>query len=197
MFPFKIHLCIAVAGYASDITCSFPANGKFLPRQKEIYLGVLQAQLDVYTMLKPGVCYRDCHKVAEAALLRMLISVGIVKPGDKTIEELVEMRLCAVFFPCGLGHFIGCDYHDVGGYLPGHPDRSSLPGLKKLRTARILKEGMVLTVEPGCYFIDHLIDEALAEGSPLRPYLDEEIVNSYRGFGGVRLEDVLVGKNIL
>jgi Xaa-Pro dipeptidase len=122
----------------------------------------------------------------------MLTKTGIVKPGDKSYEELVEMRLGAVFMPCGLGHFIGNDFHDVGGYLPGHPERINLPGLRKLRTARILKEGMTLTVEPGCYFIDHLLDEALAEGSPLKPYIDKAVVNTYRGFGGVRLEDVLV-----
>lgn len=143
-------------------------------------------------MLKPGVSYRDCHKTAEAALLRMLTKVGVVKPGGKTINELVDMRLSAVFMPCGLGHFIGCDFHDVGGYLPGHPERINSPGLRKLRTARILKEGMCLTVEPGCYFIDHLLNEALSEASPLQPYIDEDVVKGYRAFGGIRLEDVVV-----
>jgi Xaa-Pro dipeptidase len=94
--------------------------------------------------------------------------------------------------PHGLGHFIGIDTHDVGGYLPGYQERIDLPGLRKLRTARIMEKDMTLTVEPGCYFIDWLIDAALAEGSPLKQYLNEERVNEYRGFGGVRLEDVVV-----
>jgi len=93
--------------YGSDITCSFPVSGKFSERQKLIYNGVLQAQVDVYNMLKPGVSWMDCHKAAEAAILRQLTKMGLVVPGDKTIEELVEMRLGAVFLPCGLGHFIG------------------------------------------------------------------------------------------
>lgn len=76
--------------------------------------------------------------------------------------------------------------------MEGRPARVPLPGLKSLRTARVLKQDMVLTVEPGCYFIDHLLDQALADGSPHRQYLNAEIVNSYRGFGGVRLEDVIV-----
>lgn len=93
--------------YGSDITCSFPASGTFSDRQRLIYQGVLNAQVDVYNMLKPGVSWMDCHKAAEAAILRQLTSMGLVQPGDTPIEELVEKRLGAVFLPCGLGHFIG------------------------------------------------------------------------------------------
>ena len=101
------------------------------------------------------------------------------------------MRLGAVFMPHGLGHFIGIDTHDVGGYLEGNPKRSTLPGLKSLRTSRVMQENMTVTVEPGCYFIDHLLDEALADDSPLKPFLNAKLLEEYRGFGGVRLEDVL------
>ena len=66
-----------------------------------------------------------------------------------------------VFQPCGLGHFIGCEVHDVGGYLPGHPERPKGSGLESLRTARVLKTNMVIAVEPGCYFHDHLLNAAL------------------------------------
>jgi Xaa-Pro dipeptidase len=155
----------------------------------------LNAQIVVYNMMQPGVSWADCHKAAEGELIKVLIEIGMVIPRDKSVEELVEARLGAVFLPCGLGHFIGIDTHDVGGYLEGNPERSPLPGLKKLRTARVLEENMVLTVEPGLYFIDHLLDEALAEGSPLCQHLNPEKVQEYRGFGGVRLEDVVLVTN--
>jgi len=60
----------------------------------------------------------------------------------------------AVFQPHGLGHLLGLDVHDVGGYLEGTPSRPAEPGLNRLRTARVLVKGMVLTIEPGCYFSD-------------------------------------------
>ena len=133
----------------SDVTCSFPIDGKFDDRQLPIYRAVLNAQVAVYEMLKPGVSWVACHEAAELEILRKLAEIGVVVPGAKTLEELVKLRLGAVFMPHGLGHFIGLDTHDVGGYLKGYPSRSSLAGLKSLRTARILHESMTLTVEPG------------------------------------------------
>eukprot|EP00591_Stephanopyxis_turris_P000185 CAMPEP_0195521084 /NCGR_PEP_ID=MMETSP0794_2-20130614/17906_1 /TAXON_ID=515487 /ORGANISM="Stephanopyxis turris, Strain CCMP 815" /LENGTH=525 /DNA_ID=CAMNT_0040650553 /DNA_START=26 /DNA_END=1603 /DNA_ORIENTATION=- len=178
--------------YGSDITCSFPANGTFTENQIGVYEGVLQAQKDVIEMLKPGVSWVDCHYAAECAILRALIALGVVVAHDKTVEELVvQMRLGAVFMPHGLGHFIGVDTHDVGGYLPNHPPRSPLPGLRSLRTSRIMKEGMVITVEPGCYFINALLDEALDVNSPLAKYLVTDRLDQFRNSGGVRLEDVV------
>ena len=177
--------------YGSDVTCSFPANGKFTDKQRKVYEGVLNAQIAVYNMLKPGVSYVDCHKAAEKEILKALVGLNIVLPGDKTLEELVEMRLGAVFMPHGLGHLIGIDTHDVGGYLPGCPERILQPGLKSLRMARTMIEGMTLTVEPGCYFIDHLLDGAIADGSDLKQYINVDVLREFRGFGGVRLEDVV------
>ena len=83
------------------------------------------------------------------------------------------------------------DVHDVGGYLEGHPERSSLPGLRSLRTARILRAGMVLTIEPGCYFIDFLIDRALTDPE-VSHFLVPERINEFRGTGGVRIEEDII-----
>lgn len=197
-------------GYGSDVTCSFPASGIFSPMQTVVYQAVYNAQVAVYQMMRPGVSWVDCHIMAEKTILTALINAGLVvlpprnlhddstdeinterSNVDTTVDDMVRLRLGAVFMPHGLGHLIGIDTHDVGGYLPGHPTRSNLPGLAKLRTARILQANMVLTVEPGCYFINHVLDAALAPDSPLRPYLNAAAIHAYRGFGGVRLEDVI------
>ena len=93
----------------------------------------------------------------------------------------------AVFMPHGLGHFLGIDTHDVGGYVGGAA-RPEKAGYARLRTTRVLAAGMYITVEPGCYFIDMLLDEALAD--PARaPYLCAPAIAPFRGTGGVRIED--------
>ena len=156
-----------------------------------MYTGVLNAQRAVFEILKPGTSWVDCHKAAEEAVLTAMVELKVVKMCDGfTLKDMVDIRLGSVFMPHGLGHFIGIDTHDVGGYLPSYPERQSGPGLKSLRTARILEEDMCLTVEPGCYFIDYSIDNALKDPNLSRFIIEEEI-NKHRGTGGVRLEDVL------
>lgn len=188
-------------GYVSDITCSFPVSGTFTPDQRAVYQGVLNAQRAVLAHMQPGAAWPDCHRLAEREIIAALVGMGLLKSptplpdlageNDAFIEELSKAGLGAVFFPHGLGHLIGCDTHDVGGYLDGTPTRLPGPGLSKLRTARLLEAGMVLTNEPGCYFIDALLDAALAD--PVQsPYIDPIVLARLRGFGGVRLEDVVV-----
>eukprot|EP00804_Cyclotella_cryptica_P013023 CCRYP_002350-RB/>CCRYP_002350-RB protein AED:0.23 eAED:0.23 QI:52/1/1/1/0.5/0.66/3/43/566 len=183
--------------YASDITCSFPVSGSFTTDQRSIYEAVLNAQIAVIQRLKPGVGWVDMHRVAEREILRGLLACGVLVTGgeeedvDKVIDTMLDVDLGAIFMPHGLGHFIGIDTHDVGGYLEGHPPRSSRPGLKKLRTARIMEEGMVITVEPGCYFINRLLDGAMQNEKQGR-FINVERLRDFRGFGGVRLEDNVV-----
>ena len=127
--------------YCSDITCSFPANGKFTDQQRDVYETCLEAVVAVESAMRPGVNWADMHRLANRTILAGLLKRGYLIGG--TVEEMDAVNLGAVFMPHGLGHFLGLDTHDVGGYLKGYPERSIIPGLKSLRTARDLEVGMV------------------------------------------------------
>jgi len=97
--------------------------------------------------------------------------------------------------PHGLGHFIGLDVHDVGGYLPNTPKRSAKPGLKNLRTSRIMEKDMCITIEPGCYFRTFLLNGEVSKDFYEfdLSYLCMDKIKEYMvEVGGVRIEDVVV-----
>ncbi|CAG9583285.1 unnamed protein product [Danaus chrysippus] len=179
------------AGYAADITCSFPANGKFTEDQKLIYEAVLAGRDAVIRQGKPGVKWTDMHLAANRAMLEHLKKGGLLK-GE--VEKMIAFGVNGILQPHGLGHLLGLDVHDVGGYLKHCPPRPSGP-LGRLRTARVLESGMVLTIEPGCYFIPKLL--AAAKRSPkVSQFFDWDVMERFRGFGGVRIEDdVLITDN--
>lgn len=170
-------------GYIADQSMTFPVSGKFDEKQKAIYTAVLEAQKAVKSQIKPGVKWDDMHLLAEKVILEHLIKIGIVN--EFPMEELQEKRVGAIFFPHGLGHFFGLKTHDVGGYIQG-PPRSDKEGLSKLRTRRVLEEGVCITVEPGCYFIDFKLEKSLND-PVLSKYLNRAKVEEYRMVGGVRL----------
>jgi len=171
--------------YTSDITCSFPANGKFTSKQRVIYEAVLASSRAVMKALKPGVSWTDMHLLSERVSLEALKAAGLLV-GD--VDEMMKVRLGAVFQPHGLGHFLGLDVHDVHGYPTTGPPRSDEPGLRSLRTARTMAPRMVLTIEPGIYFGEYNLDTALADPE-LSRFMVADVINQYRGFGGVRIED--------
>ncbi|MBN3290795.1 PEPD dipeptidase, partial [Polypterus senegalus] len=170
--------------YSSDITCTFPANGSFTTDQRAIYEAVLKSSRAVMAAIKPGVSWPDMHRLADRIHLEELTKIGILQGN---VDEMVKVHLGAIFMPHGLGHLLGIDVHDVGGYPEG-VERINLPGLKNLRTARLLQERMVLTIEPGIYFIDHVLDKALADPAQ-SCFIKNEVLQRFRGFGGVRIED--------
>lgn len=172
-------------GYCTDITRSYPVNGKFTEDQKAIFNAVREAQLAVIDSMKPGVPWPEMHKLAERVILQHLVKLGIVS-GE--IDELVKAHIGAVFMPHGLGHFVGLLVHDVGGYCSGHPEKPTEPGICYLRTARKLEAGMYITVEPGCYFNPPLIEKAL-KNPEQSGFLNEDVLRRFMKFGGVRLED--------
>ncbi|EFJ47271.1 hypothetical protein VOLCADRAFT_61655, partial [Volvox carteri f. nagariensis] len=175
--------------YGSDITTTWPVDGKFTPQQRHVYEAVLSAQRAVEAAMGPGVAWPDMHELAYRRILEGLMSCGVVTGGS--VEELLAADIGALFMPHGLGHFLGLNTHDVGGYPPGAPPRSSRPGFRSLRTARVLQPGMVITVEPGCYFNPSLLLPALEDPDKAK-YLVRDAVMSYMSVGGVRLEDNVV-----
>lgn len=176
-------------GYSTAIACSFPVNGKFTNEQRIIYESVLRVSHAVQNEARPGTSWSCMYILGNRILLSGLKDAGLLK-GD--ISVMVTAGLGAIFQPYGLGHLIGMDVHDVGGYLPESPPRLKHPkGMERLRTSRILKKGMVLTIEPGCYFIDYLLDCAINDPL-LQQFLVMDVINRFRTLGGVRIEDLFV-----
>lgn len=173
--------------YVSDITCSFPVNGKFTPKQRLVYNAVLNANRTVMKACKSGVKWADMHRLAERVILQDLKTGGLLQGN---VDEMVKAHLGSVFMPHGLGHLLGLDVHDVGGFPEGVV-RLSEPGVNCLRTTRTLEERMVITVEPGCYFINPVLDDALKKPEQAK-FLVKERIDEFRGFGGVRIEDNVV-----
>jgi Xaa-Pro dipeptidase len=178
---------IRFAGYSSDVTCTIPVSGKFTEDQANIYQIVLDANREVIKNLKPGVYWPDMQLLAEKVIIRGLIKMGLLNGSEEYVEQMLKDRVAYYFMPHGLGHFMGIDVHDVGGYLSFTPKRRQEPGLASLRTARYLAANNVITVEPGIYFIPVLLDKAFADDN-IKKYFNEKI-KSFYNFGGVRIED--------
>jgi Xaa-Pro aminopeptidase len=122
--------------YASDITRTFPVNGKFTPAQKRIYELVLKVQKDSIARVKPGVTMHELHLASAKDLSLGLIELGLLKG---SITDIMDKNLYKEFYPHGLGHWLGMDVHDTCPYYDDHRD-----DLK-------LAPGMVITIEPGLY----------------------------------------------
>ncbi|PLX14271.1 MAG: Xaa-Pro aminopeptidase [Marinilabiliales bacterium] len=177
--------------YASDITRTVPVGGKFNERQAEIYQIVLDANMAAIEAIKPGVKYRDIHFLAARVIIEGLKKAGIMK-GDT--DEALKAEAHTLFMPHGLGHQMGMDVHDMEGLgedYVGYDEntkRATTFGTAYLRLGKELKTGMVLTVEPGIYFIPDLIDQFKAEGK-FTDFVNYDKVETYKDFGGIRIED--------
>jgi len=174
--------------YTADVTCSYPASGTFTEPQRTVYEAVWEAALAVETTIKPGINYKDMHRLAQRVMLTEMCKAGLFL-GD--VEDMMKVNLMNTFMFHGLGHSLGLDVHDVGGYPVGvnRKDDSSIQ--ENLRLGRELVEGMVLTVEPGFYFADFSIDEALANPEKAR-FINRQRLEELRVVGGVRIEDDVV-----
>ena len=179
--------------YAGDLSSTFPVSKKFTPVQKEIYqltLDAHQASIDAAQLNKP---FKNAHIAAAATIFDGLKSMGLTKGN---VNDAVEAGAHALFFPCGTGHMMGLDVHDMEdlgevwvGY-EGKP-KSTQFGLKSLRLAKPLQPGYVYTIEPGIYLIPELIDLWRSQGK-FNEFINWDTVNKYRDFGGIRNEEDFV-----
>ena len=174
---------IRFCGYCSDISTTFPVNGKFTPEQAKIYNIVLEANRGVIAAMKPGITkVAELDTLSKKIILAGLQNIGIINQGYN-VDEMFNNGLARIFMPHSVGHLLGLDVHDVG-------NRSIT-----YKSNNILENGMFITVEPGIYFIDFLMDEA-ESSTVLQKYINVEELEKYRGFGGVRIEDdVMIGED--
>jgi Xaa-Pro aminopeptidase len=179
--------------YAGDLSSTIPVSKKFTPVQKDIYqltLDAHQAAIDAAQLNKP---FRNVHIAASKTIFEGLKAMGLTRGNS---DDAVEAGAHALFFPCGTGHMMGMDVHDMEdlgevwvGY-DGEP-KSTLFGLKSLRLAKPLKPGHVFTIEPGIYFIPELLD-LWRRQNRFSEFISWDEVYRYRDFGGIRNEEDFV-----
>ena len=181
---FLIDAGASAAGYASDITRTYAAADA---REFQALIdSVDRAQQGFVAMVRAGQSYPGLHLHAHHVLADVLREHGLLR---MSAESAVASGVSSVFFPHGLGHPLGLQVHDVAGFQQsedggtiGRPD-----GHPYLRMTRVLEPGMVVTIEPGLYFIDMLLDELRA--SPAAKDVDWARVDALRPYGGIRIED--------
>jgi len=176
--------------YAGDLSSSMPVGDRFTERQETIYNIHLESFQAAVDMLKPGVPFREAHIAAATKICEGMKGLGLMK-GDP--EEAARIGAYALFFPCGLGHMMGLDVHNMEnlgeeyvGYNEGEA-KSTQFGFKSLRLARPLEPGFVFTVEPGIYFIPELIDKWQAEHQ-FTDFICYDRLGPWRNFTGLRNE---------
>jgi Xaa-Pro aminopeptidase len=143
-------------GYASDITRTFPANGKFTPAQRTLYDIVLAAQDAAVKVTKPGKRFMDPHDAATRVLAQGMLDTGLLdKRKHGKVDNVLESGAYRQFYMHRTGHWMGMDVHDCGDYTePGSKPREEKDALGQTvmrKPSRILRPGMVTTIEPGIY----------------------------------------------
>ncbi|MDP1606671.1 MAG: aminopeptidase P N-terminal domain-containing protein [Rhodocyclaceae bacterium] len=127
-----------VDGYASDITRTFPVNGRFSGAQADVYALVLAAQTAAIAAIKPGATFHDPHDAAVRVLVQGMLDLKLL---EGSVAGVIESGAFKRFYMHRTGHWLGMDVHDAGEYKTGPGDHDW----------RSLAPGMTLTVEPGCY----------------------------------------------
>jgi Xaa-Pro dipeptidase len=184
---FLIDAGASIHGYASDVTRTYSSrNDEF----QELIDAMDEAQQSLIAAIKPNVSYPDIHLLAHRRVAELLLRFGLVR--DLDADAIVRKRISSTFLPHGVGHYLGLQVHDVGGFLadPTGNTIAKPEGHPYLRLTRKVEPRMVFTIEPGFYFIDTLLDDL--RKSDDAKYVNWEKIGAFRKFGGVRIEDNVV-----
>lgn len=174
-----------LGGYAADITRTYPINGRFTRRQRDVYSVVLEAQKACIAKARPGVNSADLHVFSMRVIAEGLKSLGLLKGST---DSLVESGAVRLFYPHGLTHMLGLDVHDVtGGRKRVLPNPTKVP----VRFVAKLEPGFVITMEPGVYFISALLKDPVLRAKH-KGSVDFAKADSFLDFGGIRIEDDIV-----
>ena len=176
--------------YAGDLSSTMPVGAHFTEQQRTVFDILYGAHQAAVSMLAPGVNFREVHLKAAETICEGLKGLGLVKGNAR---DAAESGAYAMFFPCGVGHMMGLDVHDMEnlgekyvGY--GGMEKSKQFGIKSLRLGRKLEPGFVLTIEPGIYFIPQLMDLWESQGLH-KDFLCYDEMRKWRDFGGIRNEE--------
>ena len=169
--------------YSCDITRTMPAGGKFEPRCKNIYDLVLKAQLAAIAKAAPGIEWHDVHETAARVIADGLVQLKIMKG---CIDDIVETGAIGMFLPHGIGHMLGLRVRDVGGKLKGR-EKNTYAGAG-IRVDMPLREGFVMTVEPGIYFVEPMLNHP-ARRAKYDCFINRSELEKWIPVGGCRIED--------
>lgn len=173
-------------GYAADITRTYCSETHAFA---DLILAVDRVTVELAQQLKPGIPYADIHVAAYRKIAGILADFGIVNLDP---DGIVDLGIVSTFFPHGIGHFLGLQVHDVAGHVSDdrgtpNPPPESHPFL---RTTRMVEARQVFTIEPGLYFIDSLLADL--KSTPESKYINWDVIDEMRPFGGIRIEDNII-----
>ncbi len=183
---FLIDAGASVNGYAADITRTYAKDPD--SRFGQLVQAMDVAQLEIIDAIRPGLRYSELHDMMHRKVAELMVRFELV---NGSAEETFELGITRAFFPHGLGHQIGLQVHDVAGFMQDEQGThmAAPECYPALRCTRLIEPGMVLTIEPGLYIIDTLIND-LPEDARAR--LNTPVIDELRSFGGIRIEDDVV-----
>ena len=189
-FSFLIDAGVNFKGYASDITrtYSFLQKGYFFALIKSLN----KYKNKLISLLKAGMNFKELHLKMHYFVYLALLENQIILNNKHNLKE--QLFITKHFFVHGLGHYLGLQVHDVGGFLDNFKSLEKDKDFPSLRLIASLKENSIITIEPGIYFIDYFLNKL--KNSKFKSSINWSKIEKLKVYGGVRLEDnIVIGKN--